>query len=112
MESIDRGIWDVVVHGPFIIHVVKEEIVEKKLSKWSNGESKKAHFDFVAKNIFTFALKVDEFFRYLSATNPKKCRTFLKSHMKELLISKEQESMHSFKSMRCSGCSIKRPLLR
>ena len=36
MESIDMGIWDAVVNGPFVpMQVVKEETVKKPWSDWS-----------------------------------------------------------------------------
>ena len=37
--------------------------VEKPWSEWTESESKKAKFDWIAKNIITFALSSDEFFR-------------------------------------------------
>jgi len=41
-ESIDFGIWDAVVHGPFMpMQVVKEETVRKPWSEWSESERKK-----------------------------------------------------------------------
>ena len=64
MESIDIGIWDVVVNGPFIpMHVVKKENVKKAWSEWSGSEKNKAQYDFVAKNIITSALNMDKFYR-------------------------------------------------
>jgi len=57
MESIDMGIWDAVVNGPFVpIQVVKEEIVKKSWSELSESERKKAQYDSLAKNIITSAL--------------------------------------------------------
>ena len=64
MESIDMGIWDAVVNGTFVpMQVVKEETVKKPCSEWSGSEKKKAQYDSLAKNIITFALNMDEFFR-------------------------------------------------
>jgi len=42
MESIDMGIWDVVVNEPFVpVHVVKDETIKKAWSEWSDSEKKK-----------------------------------------------------------------------
>jgi len=42
MKSIDMGIWDAVVNGPFIpMHVVKEENIKKARPEWSDSEKKK-----------------------------------------------------------------------
>jgi len=42
MESIDMGIWDAVVSGPFVpMQVVKEETVKKPWSDWSESEKMK-----------------------------------------------------------------------
>ena len=39
MESIDMGIWDAVVSGPFIpMQVVKEETIKKPWSEWSETQ--------------------------------------------------------------------------
>jgi len=62
MESIDRGIWDVMVNGPFIhMQVVKYETIKKPWFEWYGAESKKAQYDTIAKNIITSALNLDEF---------------------------------------------------
>jgi len=37
--------------------------IEKPWSQWTDAENKKAKFDCIAKNIITFALNSDEFFR-------------------------------------------------
>jgi len=64
IESIDMGIWDTTINGPFVpMQVVKEEIVKKPWSDWSESERKKAQYDSLAKNIITYALNMDEFFR-------------------------------------------------
>jgi len=64
MGSIDMGIWDVVVNGPFVpMHVVKNETVKKAWSECSDNEKKKAQYDSLAKNINTSALNMDEFFK-------------------------------------------------
>jgi len=72
MESIDMGIWDAVVSGPFIpMQVVKEETVKKFWSEWSETERKKAQYDSLAKNIITSGLNMDEFFRVSQCSSAK-----------------------------------------
>jgi len=64
MESIDMGIWNAVVNGPFVpMHVIKEETVKKPWSDWSESEKKKAQFNSLVKNIITSTLNMHEFFR-------------------------------------------------
>jgi len=70
MESIDMGICDAVVSGPFIpMQVVKEETVKKPWSEWNETERKKALS--LAKNIITSALNMDEFFRVSQCNSAK-----------------------------------------
>ena len=72
MESIDMGIWDAVVSGPFIpMQVVKDETIKKPWSEWSENEKKKAQYDSLAKNIITSALNMDEFFRVSQCNSAK-----------------------------------------
>ena len=72
MESIDMGIWDAVVSGPFIpMQVVKEETVKKPWFEWNETERKKAQYDSLAKNIITSALNMDEFFRVSQCNSAK-----------------------------------------
>jgi len=72
MESIDMGIWDVVVNGSFVpMLVVKEEIVKKPWSDWSESERKKAQYDSLTKNFITSALNMYEFFRVSQCNSAK-----------------------------------------
>jgi len=42
MESIDMGIWDAMINGPFVpMQVVKDETMKKPWSEWSESEKKK-----------------------------------------------------------------------
>ena len=73
MESIDSFIWEVVVHGPYVpMQVVKDKEVVKPRSEWNEVERKKAQYDFVAKNIITSSLTMDEFFRISQCSSAKK----------------------------------------
>jgi len=73
MESIDMGIWDIVLNGLFIpMHAVKDIIVMKTWSDWSKTEKKKGQYDFVVKSIITSALNMDEFYRVSQCCSSKK----------------------------------------
>ena len=64
MESLDKGIWDAIENGPFVPKFEKDgSFIEKSWSQWTDSERTKAKFDYIAKNIITFALNSDEFFR-------------------------------------------------
>jgi len=53
------------------MHVVKDETIKETWFGWSEAESKKAQYDFVAKKIITFALNLDEFFRVSQCSSTK-----------------------------------------
>jgi len=64
MHSTNKGIWEAIENDPFIPQVKKDDVfVDKPPSEWTEADSKKAKFDWIAKNIITFALSCDEFFR-------------------------------------------------
>jgi len=64
IESLNKGIWDAIVNGPFISkQIINGTTVDKPWSEWSAYENRRAQFDCIAKNIVTTALNVDEFFR-------------------------------------------------
>jgi len=64
IESIDRGIWNAIVNGPYIpISVVNGIFVAKPFDELTDVENKRVQYDCVAKNIITSALNLDEFFR-------------------------------------------------
>jgi len=72
IESLDRGIWDAIVNGPYILKtVIDGTAVDKPRSEWSAEESRRAQFDCVAKNIVTSALNIDEFFRVSQCSSAK-----------------------------------------
>jgi len=72
MHSTDKGIWETIENGPFIPQVKKDDaLVNKPSSKWIEAESKKAKFDWISKNIITFALRCDEFFRVSQCNSTK-----------------------------------------
>jgi len=72
MHSTDKGNWETIENGPFIPQVKRDEVlIDKPLSEWTEAESKKAKFDWIAKNIITSALSCDEFFRVSQCSSAK-----------------------------------------
>ena len=64
IHSTDKGIWESIENGPFVPQVKKDDVlVNKPSSEWTKAKSKKAKFDWIAKNIITSTLSSDEFFR-------------------------------------------------
>ena len=44
LESVNKGVWDVVVNGPFQpIKIVEGKNVPKEFSQWTLDEKKRAH---------------------------------------------------------------------
>jgi len=72
IESIDRGIWNAIVNGPFIpMYVVDGVSTAKCFDELTHLEYKKMQYDCVAKNIITSALNLDEFFRVSQCSSAK-----------------------------------------
>jgi len=72
LELVDKGVWDAVVNGHFQpVKTVKDKIVPKEFSQWTSDENKRAHYDVRAKNIISFALTLDEFYK-VSVGEPTK----------------------------------------
>ena len=72
IHSTDKGIWESIENGPFVPQVKKDDVlVDKPLSDWTEAESKKAKFDWIAKNIITSALSSYDFFRVLKCSSAK-----------------------------------------
>ena len=72
IESLNRGIWDAIINGPFIPkQIIDGATVDKPWSEWSAEESRRAQLDFIPKNILTFALNVDKFFRVSQCSSAK-----------------------------------------
>ena len=64
IESINKGIWDAIVNGPYTPkYVVENKQVDKPWSEWTDEERRKAQYDCNAKNIITSSLIMDEFFK-------------------------------------------------
>ena len=61
VELTDKGIWDAIENGHFIPKTKKDDVfVDKPWFEWTEPDSKKAKFHWIAKNIITFALSFDE----------------------------------------------------
>jgi len=72
IESIDCGIWNAIVNGPFIpMHVVDGVHVAKPFDELTDLENKKMQYDCVAKNIITSTLNMDKFFRVSQCSSAK-----------------------------------------
>jgi len=72
IESLDRGVGDAIVNGPFVPKTVVDGVtIDKPWSQWSDYESKKAQLYCMAKNITTSALNLDEFFRVSQCSSTK-----------------------------------------
>jgi len=72
IQSIDRGIWNAIVNGPYIpVSVVNGIFVTKPFDKLIDVENKRVQYDYVAKNIIPSALNMDEFFRVSQCSSAK-----------------------------------------
>jgi len=72
VETIDRGIWNAIINGPFVPKFEKDDVfIENPWSQWTKSESKKGRYDFIAKNIITSTLNSDEFFRVSQCASAK-----------------------------------------
>jgi len=70
---------ETIENGPFISQVKRDEVLIDKLSSdWTEAASKKAKFDWIAKNIITSALSCDEFFRVSQCSSSKEMWDILK----------------------------------
>jgi len=64
IESIDRGIWNAIVNGPYIpVSVVNGESAVKPYYELTEVKNKRVQYDCVAKNIIISGFNLDEFFR-------------------------------------------------
>ena len=69
-ESIDRGIQDAILNGPFVPTIIVNNLQEPKpFSQWNAKENRRAQYDVRARNIISSALTLDEFYRILVCTS-------------------------------------------
>jgi len=72
IEFIDRGIWNAIVNGPYIlVSIVNGISVAKPYDELIEVENKRIHYDCVAKSIITSALNLDEFFKVSQCISAK-----------------------------------------
>jgi len=63
LESIDRGVWDVVVCGPYIPTINVNNVHEPKpFSQWTTEENQRAQYGVRTRNIISFAFTHAEFY--------------------------------------------------
>ena len=72
IESIDQGICDAIINGPYAPkHIVENVQVDKPWTQWNEEERMRAQYDCSAKNILTSSLSMDEFFRVSQCKSAK-----------------------------------------
>ena len=72
IESINCGIWNAIVNDTYIpMFVVNGVHVEKSYDELTDAENKKVQNDCVTKNIITYALNHDEFFKVSQCSSTK-----------------------------------------
>jgi len=70
LESVDRGIWDAVLNGPFVpVNVVNKVQEPKPFAQWIADENRQAQYDVKARNIISYALTLDEFYKISVCTS-------------------------------------------
>jgi len=77
IESIDCGIWDAIVNGPYMPQVFFDnQYVDKPWRDLIDIESKKSQYNNITKNIITSLLNFDvNFSKSHSVHKLKRCRT-------------------------------------
>jgi len=80
IESIDQGIWDVIVNEPYTPkHIVDNVQVDNPWTKWTKEERRRAQYDCNEKNISSLHLSTWMSFSVFHNTRvPRKCGRFLK----------------------------------
>nr|KYP41673.1 hypothetical protein KK1_036956 [Cajanus cajan] len=79
IEAINLNIWDAVENGPFIpTIVVGHEIKNLPKDQWSDDDRRKVQYNLKAKNIITYALGINEYFRISNCKNAKEMWDTLK----------------------------------
>jgi len=78
IESIDQGIWDAIINGPYTPNYIVANVqVDKPWTQWTEEESIRAQYDCNAKNIFTSSLNMDEFFHVSQSKSSKEMQEVL-----------------------------------
>jgi len=64
VKSIECGIWNTIVNGPFVPTTIVNGVhIEKYFDELNDVENKKIQYDCIAKNIITSSLNLDESLR-------------------------------------------------
>ena len=72
IESIDQGIWDAIINGPYTPKRTIENVqVDKPWTQWTEEERMRVKYDCNAKNILTSSFNKDEFFRVSQCKSAK-----------------------------------------
>jgi len=72
IESIDQGIWDAILNGPYTYkHVVDDKQVDKPWTEWTEEERRRTQYYCTVENILT-SLNMGEFFRVSQCKSAKK----------------------------------------
>ena len=66
------NIWEAIEIGPYIPTMVAGNVtIEKPRDQWDEDERRRIQYNLKAKNIITFALGMDEYFRVYNCKNAK-----------------------------------------
>ena len=72
IEAIDLNIWEAIEIGPFIpTMVVGNATKEKPREEWDEDQRIRVQYNLKAKNIITYGLGMDEYFRVSNYRNAK-----------------------------------------
>ena len=72
IEAINLNIWEAIEIGPYIpTMVARSTTIEKPREQWSEEERKLVQYNLKAKNIITYVLGMDEYFRVSNCKNAK-----------------------------------------
>jgi len=103
IESIDHGIWNAIVNGPYVPMIVLNVVhVEKSFDEFTDVENKKVEYDCVANNIITSTVSqcslVKEIWDILEVThegttNVKRARKDALIHEYELFRMQQGETI-------------------
>ena len=76
IEAINYNIWEAIKIGPYVPSIIDGSTsttttIEKPRDKWSEEDRRRVQYNLKAKNIITFALGIDEYFRVSNCLNAK-----------------------------------------
>lgn len=73
LEAADVDIWDAVENGHFVPFTIFENDIQKvePKSEWSDDDEKKVGYNARVKNIITYALRRDQFYKVSNCKTSK-----------------------------------------